>query len=156
MASDARFGIELYDSAAGSQEVDGETTTVVGHVWSLDAERIVRAGDGRILIIDPSGANPTLLNRNLGATQGFLEAFRLFYLGDRPPVAAKMTVGEARARLTALQRGETLSEQVVPARATRGERVATLLDDLRAQDPAAVAPGTWWSRILQRPEFDPA
>ncbi|BDZ52058.1 hypothetical protein GCM10025867_42990 [Frondihabitans sucicola] len=154
MVSDARFGIELYDGPDRTQVVDGKPATVVGHVWSPDAERIVTTGDGRVLIVDPSGANPTPLNANLDSTEAFLEAFRVFYLGDRPPVAPKMTVAEARARLAALQRNETLPESAPPAAAPRAERVATLRARLEAQDPDAVVLGTWWSRILQRPEFD--
>jgi hypothetical protein len=155
VASDARFGIELYDAPGDTQVVDGDETTIVGHVWSPDAERIVAAGDGTVLVIDPSGANATRLNTSVAATEAFLEAFRIFYLGDRPPVAAAMTVAEARERLAALQRGETLPAHVAPAAAPRGERVAILRASLEAQDPAAVLPGTWWSRILLRPEFDP-
>lgn len=155
MVSDARFGIELYEAAErGSQVVGGAETTVVGHVWSPDAERIVETGDGRVLIVDPSGANPTPLNRSLAATEGFLEAFRVFYLGERPPVQATMTVDEARARLAALQRGETLPEPAAPPVVPRADRVAILRRALESQDAEAVAPGTWWSRILRRPEFD--
>lgn len=156
MTSDARFGIELYEAPHEAQAVagDAEPATLVGHVWSPDAERIVARTDGSVLIIDPSGANPTALNATLADAEAFLEAFRVFYLGDRPPVPVTMTVDEARARLAALQRGETLPEPVVPAQASRAERVATLRGSLEAQDPAAVAPGTWWSRILERPEFD--
>lgn len=155
MVSDARFGIELYEvDERGPQTVDGAETTVVGHVWSPDAERIVETRDGRALIVDPSGANPTPLNRSLAATEGFLEAFRVFYLGERPPVPAKMTVDEARARLAALQRGESLPEPAAPPVVPRSERVAILRQALESQDAEAVAPGTWWSRILRRPEFD--
>lgn len=154
MTSDARFGIDLYDEPGDPQEVAGEQMTIVGHVWSPDAERIVVAPDGRVLIIDPSGRNPTGLNSSLAATAAFLEAFRVFYLGERPPVAPKMTVADARARLAALQRGETLPEPAALVALPRAERVAILRHTLEQQDPEAVAAGTWWSRILRRPEFD--
>ncbi|AMM19921.1 hypothetical protein AX769_06815 [Frondihabitans sp. PAMC 28766] len=163
MAGDARFGIELDehsgethpgDGPAETQLVAGEEMSIVGHVWSRDAERIVQAPDGRVLIIDPSGANPALLNTGLDKTEAFLEAFRVFYLGDRPPVVPQMTVAEARERLAALQRGETLADPVAPAAAPRADRVAILRQTLTEQDAMSIAPGTWWSRILQRPEFD--
>lgn len=154
MASDARFGIELYEDPTDRQTVDGASVLIVGHVWSPDAERIVETPDGRVLIIDPSGRNATGLNRSLADTEAFLEAFRVFYLGDRPPVAPPMTRDEARARLAALQRGETLAPPATPEPIPRDERVRRLRRALDERDAPAVAPGTWWARILARPEFD--
>lgn len=156
MASDARFGIELYGHPGETQTVEGETATVVGHVWSPDAERIVELPGGSVLVIDPSGANATSLNSSISDTEVFLEAFRVFYLGDRPGVVPPMTVDEARARLASLQRGETPAVKVAPVPASRANRVATLRRDLGACDPAALIDGSWWSRILERPEFDEA
>lgn len=154
MASDARFGIELYEDPTDRQIVDGASVLIVGHVWSPDAERLVQTDDGRMLVIDPSGRNATPLNASRADTEAFLEAFRVFYLGDRPPVAAALTRDEARARLAALQRGETLAPPAAPAPVPRDERVDALRRALAAGDEGALAPGTWWSRILARPEFD--
>lgn len=150
MVSDARFGIELYEADDRDRAQSGR----IGHVWSPDAELIVRDADGTVHIVDPSGANPRLVNSSIASLEGFLEAFRVFYLGDRPAVPAKMTVDEARARLAALHRGETLADPVAAAPIARPERLATLRQTLGAQDPPAVAEGTWWARILRRPEFD--
>lgn len=154
MVSDARFGIELHEDPTERQTVDGASVLIVGHVWSPDAERLVQTADGRVLIIDPSGRNATPLNASLRDTEAFLEAFRVFYLGDRPPVAVAMTRDEARARLAALQRGETLAPPAAPEPIPRDERVRVLRRALDERDAPAVAAGTWWSRILDRPEFD--
>lgn len=152
-ASDPRFGIELYDEPAGTQSIGGPTgenrvATVVGHVWSPDAERIVTTVDGAVLIVDPGGTNPTALNTSLEATRAFLEAFHVYYAGHRPTPPAPMTRDEARARLAALQRGETPAEAEATPPIAQPARLATLTTALEAIDPGAVTAGSWWSRIL--------
>jgi hypothetical protein len=122
----------------------------VGHVWSPDAERIVTTAGGAVFIVDPGGTNPTALNSTLAATRAFLDAFRVYYAGHRPTPAPPMTRDEARARLAALQRGESPAEPEPAPPTPQPERFATLTARLQQIDPAAVAPGSWWSRILQQ------
>ncbi|MCU1529887.1 MAG: hypothetical protein JWP75_3650 [Frondihabitans sp.] len=149
-ASDPRFGIELYEEPGDSQDVEGAPMTLVGHVWSRDAERIVTTATGAVLIVDPGGTNPAPLNSSLEATRAFLEAFRVYYAGHRPAPAPPMTRDEARARLRALQRGELPSEPEPAPPIAQPLRLATLTTHLTAIDPAAVTPGSWWSRILEQ------
>ncbi|WP_345373716.1 SUKH-4 family immunity protein [Frondihabitans cladoniiphilus] len=151
MTTDARFGIEFSEHPTPGLPLDGMSTTRVGHVWSEDAQHLVERGDGAIFVVDPSGANPLFVNSSLAATHAFLEAFRLFYLVERPtPYAAKptMTVAEARAKLARLHRGEpepvVAAEEPIP----RGERLAALRADLETRDAPALEPATWWSRVL--------
>jgi hypothetical protein len=148
VTSDPRFGIELYDAPAGPQRIGDTEGTLVGHVWSLDAERLAVRDDGRVVLVDPGGRNPLDLNRDLEALREFLGAFGRYYAGDRPAAPAPMTKAEARERLAALQRGDAAPAVEAPEKVPRETRLDLLRAELEAADPEALAAGSWWSRVL--------
>lgn len=154
MRDERPFGIRLYPVAPRTGAVSG--TRAIGTVH--DGELVVMEHeDGSTWVRDDATGDSSPLNRDRGATEGFLEAFAQ-YLSSGPPAPGPttMTAEQAAERLRAFRAGEVRppSRPSEHRALSHRARLRTLRARLRAVDRAATGPDSWWSGLVEQAEDD--
>ena len=154
MRDEHPFGFRLHPVAPRTEAVSG--TREIGTVH--DGELVVvEHEDGSTWVRDVATGDSSPLNRDRGATEGFLEAFAE-YLSSGPPAPGPttMTAEQAAERLRAFRAGEVRPPSRPSGRRAPSHRarLRTLRQRLRAIDRAATGPDSWWSGLVEQAEDD--